>query len=495
MGKLGEKDIGASVVPEYAQPWDKETERRVVCKIDFMIIPLMWIGYGLVYYDKAILGGATVFGMSTDLKLKVVTDPTSTPVKVSTTRLSRATSLFYFGMLAGVGPLTYLFQRFHLGRTVGVAVVAWGIIAMSTAGVTTYKGLWAQRFCLGVAESIIPTAFLVIISGYYTQAEQTWRQCLWYSATGGWTVLGAIINYGFAHITGGALKKWQYLYLLAGGVTVLYGVVFFFFPNSPAQAWWFTDEEKRVAIERLRMSQLGVRCQKIKWSQFKEALIDVKVYIIAFMMGAAYTVNGAISGFGPLIVSTFGWSAYDSLLWQMPLGGVCFLGILLVGYLSLKVPNIRLIMLIACCLPVIAGCAMIWKSSWYEHAATPIAGYTIIGFFAPVTSLIVSMGMANVAGNTKRSFQAAAIFVFYTVGNIASPFFIVSETVGQHYPRLWEGIIGCYALVIVLAIVLYFMLRSENQRRNRLEFEEKEAERVAFDDLTDKENKYFRYVY
>ncbi|ETI25854.1 hypothetical protein G647_02631 [Cladophialophora carrionii CBS 160.54] len=490
-----EKDIAASVVPEYAQPWDKQVERRVVRKIDFALIPLMWIGYGLVYYDKAILGGASVFGMTTDLELKVVTDPTSTPPKVSTTRLSWATSLFYFGMLAGVGPLTYLFQRFHLGRTIGLAVIVWGAIAMSTAGVTNYRGLWVQRFFLGFAESIMPTAFMVIISGYYTQAEQTWRQCLWYSATGGWTIIGALINFGFAHLTGGDLKNWQYLYLMAGALTVVYGIVFLSFPNSPAQAWWFTEEEKRVAIERLRMSQLGVRCQKVKWSQFKEACLDVKVWLIAIMMGSAYSVNGAVSGFGPLIVSTFGWSAYDSLLWQMPLGGVCFIGILLCGYLSLKLPNIRLIMLVACCLPVIAGCAMIWKSDWYHHAATPIAGYTIIGAFAPVTSLIVSMGMANVAGNTKKSFQAAAIFVFYTVGNISGPFWVKTETVKQHYPELWEGIIGCYALVIVLAVVLYVMLRSENRRRETLQLEEKEAERVAFDDLTDKENLYFRYVY
>lgn len=48
----GDKDIAASVVPEYAQPWDKEVERRVVRKIDCALIPLMWIGYGLVYYDK-----------------------------------------------------------------------------------------------------------------------------------------------------------------------------------------------------------------------------------------------------------------------------------------------------------------------------------------------------------------------------------------------------------------------------------------------------------
>ena len=69
------------------------------------------------------------------------------------------------------------------------------------------------------------------------------------------------------------------------------------------------------------------------------------------------------------------------------------------------------------------------------------------------------------------------------------------ETVGDHYPRLWEGIIGCYALVIALAVALFVMLKVENQKREQLHLEQKEAERIAFDDLTDKENMHFRYVY
>jgi len=309
------------------------------------------------------------------------------------------------------------------------------------------------------------------------------------------TVIGAIINYGYAHIQGAPLKSWQYLYLTAGALTALFGVALLFLPSSPADAWWFTPEERMVAIERLRASQLGTRCQKIKVSQIKEAMLDIKVWIITMMMGIAYVINGAISGFGPLIVSTFGWSAYDALLWQMPLGGICFFGILLVGYLSLKVPNIRLIMLAFCCLPVIAGCVMIWKSSWYYHAATPIAGYSILGTFAPVTSLIVSLGMANVAGASKKSYTAAATFVWYCVGNIVGPQLIVTQSVGRHYPRLWTAIIVCYALLVVLSAILYFMFRRENRRRDMLNLDKEEAERIAFDDLTDKQNLHFRYAY
>lgn len=179
----------------------------------------------------------------------------------------------------------------------------------------------------------------------------------------------------------------------------------------------------------------------------------------------------------------------------MPLGLVCFVTILLTGYLSLKVPNIRLLMLITCCLPVIAGCVMIWKSTWTHHAATPLAGYTLLGFFAPVTSLIVSMGMANSAGASKKSFQAALIFIFYDVGNIVGPQLIKTQTLDRHYPELWLGIIICYCIVIVLAVLLYVLLMFENRRRKGLALDEKEAERVAFEDLTDKENLHFRYVY
>jgi hypothetical protein len=186
---------------------------------------------------------------------------------------------------------------------------------------------------------------------------------------------------------------------------------------------------------------MGVRCEKLKWSHIKESLLDPKVWLIFIMMASAYTVNGAVSGFGPLIVSTFGWSTLESILWQFPLGGICLIFIPLTGWIASKIPNTRIIMLVLCCLPVIAGMAMIWKSTWSYHAATPIVGYTIVGFFGPVVGLIISLGMTNVAGHTKKSFMAATIFVAYCVGNIVGPQLIVSQTKAQHYPTLWTGLI------------------------------------------------------
>lgn len=61
---------------------------------------------------------------------------------------------------------------------------------------------------------------------------------------------------------------------------------------------------------------------------------------------------------------------------------------------------------------------MIWRAPWPHRPVTPVVGYSIIGFFGPVVSLIISIGMSNVAGATKKSCTAAAIFVAYCVGNV-----------------------------------------------------------------------------
>jgi MFS family permease len=224
--------------------------------------------------------------MTKDLSLSVLNHATNPPTRV-TTRLSWATSIFYFGMLTGLYPMTFILQRFRIGRVLGILVILWGMVAMLTAAVTSWRGLYVQRFFLGFIESVMPTAFMCIVSGYYTQQEQALRQSWWFSSTGGWTIIGGALNYGFAQITGGSLARWQYIYLLAGSLTIIFGAVCFMVPNSAVTAWFLSLEERVVAVERLRKGQTGVRCQTIKWYQIREAALDIKIWLVAFMMAGA----------------------------------------------------------------------------------------------------------------------------------------------------------------------------------------------------------------
>lgn len=103
----------------------------------------------MVYYDKAILGSATLFGMTSDLALSVK-DYSTSPPTVDTSRLSWATSIFYFGMLAGLYPMTFILQRFNVRTVLGPVVLIWAIVCAATAGVSSWQGLYVQRFFLGL---------------------------------------------------------------------------------------------------------------------------------------------------------------------------------------------------------------------------------------------------------------------------------------------------------------------------------------------------------
>jgi len=95
----------------------------------------------------------------------------------------------------------------------------------------------------------------------------------------------------------------------------------------------------------------------------------------------SYAINGAISGFGPLIVSTFGYDTLDSILFQFPVGAISVMFVPLCGYVSSRIPSSWIIMLVLCCLPVIAGCVIIWKSEWGHRPAAPVVGYFLNRIF------------------------------------------------------------------------------------------------------------------
>lgn len=50
-----DKDVAIAIVGEHSHEIDPAFEARVVRKIDLFLVPAMFVGYGLVYYDKVCL--------------------------------------------------------------------------------------------------------------------------------------------------------------------------------------------------------------------------------------------------------------------------------------------------------------------------------------------------------------------------------------------------------------------------------------------------------
>ena len=95
------KDVGA----EYAELADEiefspAAERQYPRRIDLILMPILFITWGLQYADKSILNSAAQFGIVQDLELytNVMTDGTTV---MNLSKFSYSIMLFYWGYFVG----------------------------------------------------------------------------------------------------------------------------------------------------------------------------------------------------------------------------------------------------------------------------------------------------------------------------------------------------------------------------------------------------------
>ncbi|KAF8610077.1 MFS general substrate transporter [Ceratobasidium sp. AG-I] len=452
-------------------------------------MPLMTISYGLQYYDKAIFSSASVFGLLQDMDLIVTS---GNPPVSSTVRFSTATAAFYWGFLIAAYPMSFLLQKFPVGKMLSLMVILWGVVVMLTVVVTSYPGIVVQRIFLGVVESAVSPGFMLVSSMWYKRSEQPVRIGIWYSATGLFSIFSGAVNYGIGKSAQNApLATWKYMYIFAGSWTIAWGILLLFLlPDNPISARLFTLEERKLAVRRLQDNMTGVESKKFKRSQFIEAITDVKIWIFMLMGAALYVTNGGVTAFGAQIVKSFGYSSLKTILMLTPGGAATAISIYVTGLIASRWKNSRTLLIPITCMPVMIGAIIIWKYDW-SHRGPLLVGYYLLAIFGAPYVLLLSLSTANVAGHTKKAFSAAAIFVGYNIGNIVAPYLIDTRTRAQHYPKAWISIIVVMVFSSIASLVLRAMYIMENRRRDR----EAGMDGVAWSDLTDKQNPYFRYVY
>lgn len=99
-------------------------------------------------------------------------------------------------------------------------------------------------------------------------------------------IVGGLIGYsiGFIHAD---IPSWKFPFVIYGSVTIFWGILFtLFVPANPVQAKWLTAREKTIAVMRLASNATGIDTKVFKWYQVREALTDVKVWLIILVVMA-----------------------------------------------------------------------------------------------------------------------------------------------------------------------------------------------------------------
>lgn len=228
---------------------DEATSKRLLRRIDWNLIPLLCVVYGLNYLDKTTLSYASVMGLQKDIGLKG-------------DDYQWLGSMFYFGYLAWEYPTSRLLQRLPLAKYSAFCVFMWGLTLACFAAVHNFSGAVAIRFFLGVFEAAVTPGFALFTSQWYTKKEQGTRVGICFSFNGWAQIFGGFVAYGIAvgaRKHGAILAPWKIVFLVTGCLTAFLGIVFWFFmPDNQLNARWLKKKDRILAIERVRINQQGI---------------------------------------------------------------------------------------------------------------------------------------------------------------------------------------------------------------------------------------------
>ncbi|OJJ68097.1 hypothetical protein ASPBRDRAFT_58147 [Aspergillus brasiliensis CBS 101740] len=434
-------------------PMTPEVEKRLLRKIDWILIPMLLLTATLGAVDKVALSTAAIYGLEEDLHL-VGQD------------YSWAGSILSIGSIVGMWPSSFLVQRLPSAKYLSSCSLGWSCMALLIPACKNWSGLMAIRFFMGCLEAIIVPSISLIVAGFYKKSEQPPRNAIVFAAFS--SVINGFLSWLVGHIPDSApLAIWQYLYLIVGSISALWSIIaIIFLPDSPMNAFFLTDRDKYYAVQRLAENRTGIINKEWKWNQALEAAIDPKTWILFFFNIAINIPNGGLTTFSGIIIDNLGFSAVNTSLLNMPTGIMSTLAAFVFSWLAARWTGRRcLVTMIACCLPII-GSALVYSLPRTNIGGQMVGIYLLYTYFGPyvvVDQPGISMAQANTAGHTKKTVQYSILYIGYAVGNLIGP----QTFRANQAPAYTGGFIAmliCYCICVALMAVYWLVVVKLNRR-------------------------------
>ncbi|KAF1811873.1 major facilitator superfamily transporter [Eremomyces bilateralis CBS 781.70] len=221
----------------------KPGERKLLQKIDFFILTFCCLSYLMNYLDRSNLANAYVTGMKEELNFHG-------------NQLNIINTVFTVGYIIGQIPsnlsLHYIPPRYFFP---GMMLV-WAGLTMVTASAKRPESIMAIRFFQGIAESSTFVGTHYILGSWYTERELGKRSGIFTASGLVGTMIGGFIQSGINESMNGlhGLSGWRWLFIIDGLITLpvaIYGLIFF--PDTPqtTKAFYFSEEEKKMAVARV----------------------------------------------------------------------------------------------------------------------------------------------------------------------------------------------------------------------------------------------------
>ena len=220
------------------------------------LIPVVFITYSLAYLDRANFGFGAAAGMADDLHITAAMS-------------SLLGSLFFLGYFFFQIPGAMYAANKSAKKLIFWSLILWGAFAMATGMISNVKLLIIIRFMLGVVESAVMPAMLVLLSRWFTKSER--------SRANTFLILGNPATILWMSILSGYLVNavgWRWMFILEGAPAIIWA--FFWWrlvADKPQDAAWLAQSEKDVLAEQLQREQQGIKPVKNYAEAFRSPVI------------------------------------------------------------------------------------------------------------------------------------------------------------------------------------------------------------------------------
>jgi MFS family permease len=205
------------------------------------IIPVALIMYTISYVDRTNVSLALDPSISTMMKDLMMDD-----------RMKGETAgIFFFGYLLLQIPGGYLASLWSARKLISLFLISWSICAVGCGFAKTFRQFEVTRFFLGVAESGVFPATLVLLASWFPRAERA-------RANAYWNLCQPMAVAGSAPFTGWLLGAygWQRMLIMEGMVPFIWLPIWWFgIRDRPREAKWISAQEREYLETTLRREQ------------------------------------------------------------------------------------------------------------------------------------------------------------------------------------------------------------------------------------------------
>ena len=202
-----------------------EIEARAMRLVQWRVLPLLMAAQLLMNLDRSAVSFAGL-DMIDSLKL-------------SPEQFGFAAGIFFWGYLLFEVPSNFALR--HLGARIwiGRILITWGLATLLLGAVWSFESLTVLRFALGAAEAGLTPGTWYLFTRWFPTRHRSRAVSKITAMSPTASVLGAPIAAAALSIGAFGVEGWRWLFFGLGGITVLFGIFFFFLmPTTPDKASW-----------------------------------------------------------------------------------------------------------------------------------------------------------------------------------------------------------------------------------------------------------------